>query len=78
MTFVTVRCRSRDGRNRMLVGFTTTYAIGAYHYRCCEFGSRSGGDVQHYVITFVKDLRQVCGFLRVLLFPPAIKLTATV
>ena len=25
---------------------------------------------QHYVIKFVADLRQVCGFLRALLFPP--------
>ena len=29
--------------------------------------------IQHYVIKFVSDLRQVCGFLRVLLFPPPIK-----
>jgi hypothetical protein len=31
--------------------------------------------IQHYVIKFVSDLRQVCGFLRVLGFPPPIKLT---
>jgi hypothetical protein len=31
--------------------------------------------IQHYVIKFVSDLRQVCGFLRVLRFPPPIKLT---
>jgi hypothetical protein len=30
--------------------------------------------IQHYVIKFVSDLRQVGGFLR---FPPPIKLTAT-
>ena len=30
--------------------------------------------IQHYVKKFVSDLRQVCGFLRVLLFPPPIKL----
>jgi hypothetical protein len=29
----------------------------------------------HYVKTFVSDLRQVGGFLRVLRFPPPIKLT---
>ena len=29
--------------------------------------------MQHYVIKFVSDLRQVSGFLRVLLFPPPIK-----
>jgi hypothetical protein len=34
--------------------------------------------VQHYVIKFVSDLRQVGGFLRVLRFPPPIKLTATI
>ena len=28
--------------------------------------------VQHYVIKFVSDLRQVGGFFRVLLFPPPI------
>jgi hypothetical protein len=30
--------------------------------------------VQHYVIKFVSDLQQVGGFLRVLRFPPPIKL----
>jgi hypothetical protein len=34
--------------------------------------------LQHYVIKFVSDLRQVSGFLRVLQFPPPIKLTATI
>jgi len=60
------------------VGFTTTYAISAYHYWCCEFGSRSGRGVQHYVIKFVSDMRQVGDFLRILMFPPPIKLTATI
>ena len=32
--------------------------------------------IQHYVIKFVSDLRQVDGFLRVLRFPLQIKLTA--
>jgi hypothetical protein len=40
-----------------------------------EFESRSGRGVQHYVIKFVSDLRHVGGFLRVLRFPPPIKLT---
>jgi hypothetical protein len=39
----------------MAVGFTTTYAISAYHHWCCEFESRSGQCVQHYVIKFVSD-----------------------
>ena len=30
--------------------------------------------IQHYVINFVSNLRQVCGILQ---FPPSIKLTAT-
>ena len=34
--------------------------------------------IQHYVINIVKDLWQVGGFLRVLQFPPPIKLTATI
>jgi hypothetical protein len=62
----------------MVVRFTTTYAIGANHYWCCGFESRSGRGVQHYVIKFVSDLLQVGGFLRVLWFPPSIKLTATI
>jgi hypothetical protein len=70
--------RGRGGRDRIVVGYTTTYAISAYHYWCCEFESRSGRGVQHYVIKFVSDLQQVGGFLRVLRFPPPIKLTATI
>ena len=31
--------------------------------------------IQQYVIKFVSDLRQIGGFLRVLRFPPPIKLT---
>ena len=34
--------------------------------------------IQHYVIKFVSDLRQVGGFIRVLRFPPQITLTATI
>jgi len=41
--------RSRRGRDRMVVGFTTTYAIRDYHHWCCEFESRSPRGVQHYV-----------------------------
>jgi len=66
------------GRDRVVVGFTTTYAISVYHHWCCEFEYRSGWGVQHYVIKFVSDLRQVSGFLRVLRFQSPIKLTATI
>ena len=49
-----------SGRDRMVVGITTTYAISAYHHSCCECESRSGRAVQHYyIINFVNDLRQV-------------------
>ena len=34
--------------------------------------------IQHYVIKFVGDLRQVGSFLWVLQLPPPIKLTATI
>jgi hypothetical protein len=46
------------------------YAISAYHHWCCEFESRSGWGVQHYVEMFGIDLRQISGFLHVLRFPP--------
>jgi len=65
----------RNLLDRMVVGFT--YEISAYHH-WCEFESWSGQGVQYYVIKFVSDLRQVSGFLCVLLFPPPIKLTATI
>ena len=69
--------RGRRDCHRMVVEFTTTYSISAYHW-CHEIESRSERSVQHYVIKFVSDLRQVGGFLRVLRFPPPIKLTAMI
>jgi len=42
------------------------------------FDSRSGRGAQHYVIKLVSNLQQVGGFVRVLWFPPPIKLTATI
>ena len=70
----------RCSRDRMVVGFTTTFTISAYHHNRCEFESRSWRvySIQHYVIKFVSDLRHVGGFLMVLRFPPPIKLTATI
>ena len=32
LVFVTYDCRGHRGRDRMVVGFTTTYAISAYHH----------------------------------------------
>jgi hypothetical protein len=34
--------------------------------------------IQHYVIKFVSDLRQIGGFIQVFRFHPLIKLTATI
>jgi hypothetical protein len=65
--------RGHGGHDRMVVGFTINYASSAYHHWCCEFESRSGRGVQHYVIKFISDLRQVDGFLRVFRFPPSSK-----
>jgi len=45
----------RRGLDCMVVGFTTTYAISAYHHWWCEFESRSRLGVQHNVIKFVSD-----------------------
>jgi hypothetical protein len=44
----------------MVVGFTTIYAISAYHHWCCEFESWSGRGVQHYVRT--ASIRDVIAF----------------
>jgi hypothetical protein len=49
----------RNLLDRMVVGFTTTYAISAYHHWCWEFESRSGRGLQHYAMRFVSDLWQV-------------------
>ena len=61
----------RHGRERMVVGFTTTCAIKVVGSSLVDWEVYS---IQHYVIKFVSDLRQVGGFLRVLLFPPPIKI----
>jgi hypothetical protein len=34
-------CRGRHGCDRMVGGFTTTYAISAYHHKSCEFEPHS-------------------------------------
>ena len=57
--------RGRRVCDHMVDGFTTTYAISTFHHLHCEFESSSGEVylIQHYVIKFVSDLRQVDGFL---------------
>jgi hypothetical protein len=49
-------------RDRMVVGFTTTYAICAYPAHGKVYS------IYHYMIKFVSDLRLVSSFLRVLQF----------
>jgi len=64
----------------MVVGFTTAYAISDCHHNIVVSSNPAQGEVysiQHYVIKFVSDLRQVGGFLRILRFPSQIKLTTT-
>ena len=72
-----------SNRDRMVVGFTTTYIYMqtvpiTTDVVIVSSESRSERGVQHYVIKFVSDWRKVGGFLQVLWFPPPIKLTATI
>ena len=48
--------RGRHGRDRMVVGFTTTYAICAYQHWCCGFDSCSGRGVHHSGLNFATSL----------------------
>jgi hypothetical protein len=80
-----LHCISDEGAvvvvcDRMVVGFTTTYAISVITIKVLSLNPAYGYMylIQHCVIKFFSDLRQVCGFLRVLMFPPPIKLTATI
>ena len=50
--------RDHRGRDRMVVGCTTTYAISTYHQWSCEFESRSLWDVHHTTLWY-----QVCQLL---------------
>ena len=70
--------RGRRGYDRMVVGFTTTYAISASNVVSSNPRSGEVNSIQQYVINFVSDLRQVGGFLRVLSYLPIMKLTTTI
>jgi hypothetical protein len=69
---------SKHGRDRMVVGFSTTFMQSVPITTKVVSSNPVHGEVysiQHYVIKFVSDLRQVGGFLQ---FPPPIKLTTTI
>ena len=55
-------CRGRD---RMVVGFLTTCAIGAYHLECFEFNLAQAKSVFHEVKTYglikEKHILKTCG-----------------
>jgi hypothetical protein len=71
----------RCGRDCMVDGFTTTYMQSVPITSKLLSSNPVHGEVyliQHYVIKFVSDLRQVCGFLQVLRFPPPVKLAGTI
>lgn len=68
------------GRARMIVRFTTTYAVSDYLHLRCEFEYciwRGVLDTTYYDKVCDLDLRHVGGFLPALQFLPLIKLTAT-
>jgi hypothetical protein len=58
--------------DRIVDGFTTTYAISAYHHERCEFESCLWRAVLDTTLCdkVVSDMQQIDGFLRVLWFPP--------
>ena len=70
----------RGHRDHMVVGFITTYAIGAYRHLRCEFEPHSGevDSIQHCVIKIGSDLRQVGENHRILWLPPPLKLTTMI
>ena len=57
LTLLLVQGWGHRGRDRLVVGFTTTYVISAYNHWCCEFESRSWRGVQHDEIKVVSNLR---------------------
>ena len=71
----------RCGSDRMVIEFITTYMQSVPIDTKIVLANPVHDEVysiQHYMIKFVSDLRQVGGFLRVLRFPPPIKLIAAI
>ena len=62
--------RGRRGGDRMVIVFTTTYAISVYHSKVVSRCTRCNA--------LYDKVCQVGSFLRVIRFPPPIKLTATI
>ena len=65
--------KGRRGHGRMVVGFQLPMQLVLITTNVAS--SNSAQAIQHYVIKFVCDLRQVGGFFR---FSPPIKVIATI
>ena len=73
--FLTNSIQGRSSPDRMVVGSTytiSTKGVDSNPAHCDVYS------IQHYVMKFVNNLLQVDGFLRVVRFPPPIKLIATI
>jgi hypothetical protein len=70
--------KGRRGRDRMVVGFITPMQSVPITTDVVSSNPDQSEECNIIMIKFVSDLRQVGGFLRVLQFPPPIKLTATI
>jgi hypothetical protein len=63
--------------NLTIICFCSLWVLSKRNF-FSEFRSGEVYSIQHYVIQFFGDFRQVDGFVRVLRFPPPIKLTTTI
>ena len=72
--------RCHCGHNCMIVGFTIICAISPITTEDVSLNPVHSEvySIQHYVIEFVSNLRQVHGFLWILRFSPPQKLTTTI
>ena len=70
----------RGGCDRIVVGFTTAYATVPFTTEVVNSNPVHHAEysIQHNVIKFVSDLRQVGGFLLVIRFSPPMKLAAMI
>ena len=65
MVNITAQCEGRRGRDRMVVGFATTYIQSVSIINKVVSSNPVHSElypIQHYVIKFVSDLRQGGGF----------------